>query len=261
MMAFRNVQFEHLVRFNSAVASEFLEEYDKFMDNKLIERSRELPHRTFAPSSFRCHRKQWFRLRGVDPDELKVADRVLDFSAEIGTACHRMLQNNFKELFKERWIDVAEFLKEQGSTAECVYSEDSGETLVEINQPPIRFAVDGLFDIEGTTYLVEIKSSEYSSWNDLTDPKSEHISQVQVYCSLLNINKVLFIYIDRQYGGMKCFEHEVTLSDRMSVKEDMDHIMRCVAEFIAPNPLPSGDAWCTPSRCQYYKKCSEYGRM
>lgn len=261
-MAFKNVEFEHLVKFNSSRTAEFLDSYDKYMNDKLIEKSKELSHKTFAPSSFRCLRRQWFRLRGVEPDCVSVPDRVLDFSAEIGTACHRMLQKNFKDMLGDSWLDVGGFVDSTYSSDNIsyVYSEDTGETLVQIVDPPVRFACDGLIRLGDKVYLLEIKSSEYASWNDLTQPKPVHIDQIRCYCALLDIHDVIFVYIDRQYGGLKCFEYNVSYSELKDVLDKMNHVIDCVKSFIAPDPLPQGDPWCTPSMCPYYKKCGEYGR-
>ena len=262
-MAFRQLNLDHLARFNSSASSKFLDKYESYVDSVLIERSKEKSHKTFAPSAFRCDRRSWFRLRGVDPDEIRTPDRVMDFSAEMGTACHRMIQTNLKNLLKENWIDVSEYLKENlkiDSEYRCERDESGLETLIEIDNPPVRFACDGIVKIDGQYYLLEIKSSEYSSWNDLTDPKPHHVDQVKCYCTLLNLDKVIFMYIDRQYGGIKCFEESVTSLDKINISERFEYVQRMVESNLAPEGLPVGDRWCTPNMCPYYKKCQEYGR-
>lgn len=264
-MGFSPVNFDHLARFNSAVSSDFLDNYESFVDRSLVEASKSKPHQTFAPSAFRCDRRSWFRLRGVDPDAVKVPDRVLDFSAQIGTACHRMIQSNLKESLKDDWINVSNYLRgefcEVPSYTYLLSKDDSGlETLVEVIDPPIRFACDGIIRIDGKFYLLEIKSSEYSSWNDLTDPKPQHIDQVQCYCTLLGLSDVLFVYIDRQYGGLKCYEYKVTDYTKVAVEERFKYVMKMVESNLAPEGLPIGDSWCNSSMCPYYKKCQEYGR-
>lgn len=261
-MSFRTVDFDHLVKFNSSTSSEFIDIYEGQVNAQIIANQQEPSQRTFAPSSFRCDRRSWFRLRGVEPDKLERPDPILQFSADIGTACHRLIQSTLKNALKEDWIEVSDYLASHPIPYEYSLepSEDSLETRVTIVSPPVRFACDGIVRRNDTYYLLEIKTAEFSTWNDLTQPKSEHIDQVKCYCSLLGLQKVLFVYQDRQYGSVKCYEVDVTEADVQYVINKMNHVMEYVEYNLAPDALPKGDAWCTPARCPYYRKCSEWGR-
>ena len=261
-MSFKPANLARLAKFNSAVSSDFLEFYETFVDNKIKLKNSEPAHKTFAPSGFRCKRKMWFRLRGTEPDQPKSADRVLNFSAEIGTACHRIIQNNLREALQDDWINVSEYLESSGVSYQysCKSGGDGLETQIEFKDPPIRFACDGIIRWKGELYLLEIKTSEFSSFDNLTDPKDEHIAQVKCYAALLNLSKVLFVYQDRQYGSIKVYEYTVTDNDKSQVIDTMHYVQDMANANLAPEPLPKGDKWCTPSMCPYYKKCSEWGR-
>lgn len=261
-MAFRSLGAQHLARFNSSVSSDFLDFYEGIVDSKIREAAESPSHPTFAASSFRCNRRSWFRIRGVQPDSVKSVDRVLNFSAEIGTACHRIIQKNLKEALKDDWISVEDHLR----SIEFPYKytltvDESGlESQIEIESPPIRFACDGIVMWKGKKYLLEIKTSEFSSWKDMTDPKDEHIDQVKCYATLLQLDGVIFLYQDRQYGEFKCYEVKITGIERQDVLSRFEYVLDMVEKNLAPDPLPPGDKWCTPSMCPYYKKCAEYGR-
>lgn len=262
-MAFSNWDVSHLVKFNSASSADFLAYYHECLDSKLQKEYSKKSHQTFAPSSMRCDRISWFRLRGVDPDTVKVPDRTLQFSADIGTACHRLIQTLLQSNMKEDWLDVSQYLKSLTTSRynyHCENDSDSLETLVVVDNPPIRFACDGLIRWNGSLYLLEIKSSEFSAWDKLTKPKPHHIDQVNCYAELLELDKVLFLYIDRQYGSVKCFEHTVSDSDKQVVQSKFSRVMKCVETNLAPEGLPLNDSWCAPSYCPYYQKCKEYGR-
>ena len=264
-MSFKPLNFDRLAKFNSSVSSEFLSRYNNYVDEVIVDNSSKMPNRTFAPSAFRCDRRSWFRLRGVKPDIVKIPDRVVEFSANIGTACHRMIQTYLKDMLCYDWIDVSDYLRgEYGSTLDydyrCEKDESGLETLVEILDPPVRFACDGIIRLNSQFYLLEIKSSEYSSWDQLTDPKPHHIDQVKCYCTLLNLDKVMFMYIDRQYGDIKCFELNVDDRDKYDITNRFKYVQEMVDANLAPSGLPIGDSWCTPSMCPYYRKCQEYGR-
>lgn len=261
-MAFTPANFAHLVKFNSAASSDFIDFYEHIVDEKIAARNAQPKHKTFAPSSFRCSRVSWFRLRGVQPDEIKKPDRTLEFSAEIGTACHEIIQRNLSEALGDDWIEVEQYLADNPEIYNK-YSwqlEKSGfETKISIEDPPVRFACDGIIRWKGEIYLLEIKTSEFASFDALTDPKSQHIDQIKFYATMLGIKHVLVLYQDRQYGGLKCFELTITDSDNRQIITKIQHIRDMVEANLAPDRLPSGDPWCSSARCPYYAKCKEWG--
>lgn len=132
-MAFRSAVAIRASRFNSATSCNFLEDYEEYIEKKSECRNIETPSKTFAPSSFRCMRKSWFRLRGVDPDKDRKADVMLDFAADMGTACHRIIQSNLSDMLKENWVPVEKFLTDTHNPHQyqLTASEDSLETKVE----------------------------------------------------------------------------------------------------------------------------------
>lgn len=258
-MAFRPANFARLVKFNSAASSDFIDMYEDFLDKKIAARNAEPKHKTFAPSSMRCLRISWFRLRGVQPDKIEKPDRTLEFTADIGSACHENIQKNLKEALGVDWINIEDYLKEINFPYKYTLTQNGFETQIEIDSPPIRFACDGIIRWKGKYYLLEIKTSEYNSFDELTNPKDQHIDQIKVYCTLLDIQDALVLYQDRQYGGLKCYEVHVTESDRNKVRDDMKYVQDMVEANLAPGRLPKNDSWCTPSHCPYYKKCKEWG--
>lgn len=256
-MAFRTVNFNHLAKFNSATSSELLDIYDKYVHTQAVAKSFELPHKTFAPSSARCLRRSWFRIRGVQPDTPK-PDKVLNFTAQIGEACHKIIQQNLKEALGDDWISPRAYLAEHPLKYKYELEEGEYETKISIDYPPFRFACDGIIRYKGKYYLLEIKTSEFSSFDKLTDPKPHHIAQVKYYCALLGIRDVLFIYQDRQYGDLKCYELHFSDSDIDGVLDEINYVLEMVAANLPPEKLPTGDAWCAPSQCPYYNVCKRW---
>ena len=147
-MAFREFDSAHLARFNSATSSEFLSAYESFVDAQILKQNAEPAHKAIAPSSFRCDRRSWFRLRGTIPDAAPTADYELEWAAQMGTACHRVIQSNLIAMLGPNWISVSDYLRNHATTLNWKYTltpaEDSSETFVEIQDPPIRFACDGI---------------------------------------------------------------------------------------------------------------------
>lgn len=261
-MPFKKLSTVSTSNFNSAVSCDFLFDYENYLKNRITKEKGIIRGKTFSPSSLRCDRQQWFKLKGTEPDMIPNADTTLDFIAKIGTMCHREIQSNLVELLKDNWIEVADYLKKVDIGREYKLEKEEGnpETLVTFYDPPIRFACDGIVIYNGEYYLLEIKTSELSSWQGLTTVKQEHVDQISTYSALLKLPKVLVLYVERQYGGMKCFELKVPQSSWDKTFERFNYVLECVESHIAPEGLPVGDKWCTPSYCPYYNKCKEYGR-
>lgn len=257
-MGFRSFESIKQANFNSANSSDFLAFFEKAWDDTILAEESSVPSKTFAPSSVRCQRVSWFRLRGTPPEQEAVVDRSLDFTAQIGTACHRTIQRILSQKLGSDWLDVEEYLKSAPRPYEYTCTKNEFETMIEISSPPIKFAPDGIIMYKGLPWLLEIKTSEYNSFGKLTGPKPQHIDQIKCYCTLLNIPRALVLYQDRIYGGLKCYEIIVTEEDMRQIHNMFSDVMRYVVTNIAPPKLPAGDPHCSPSMCRYYNHCKEW---
>lgn len=255
---FRSVETIKQARFNSADSSDFLALYENALDDKILEGESKTPSRTFAPSQIRCKRVSWFRLRGVQPEQETIVDKSLNFTAQIGTCCHQTIQGILSDRLGSDWIDVEAYLKSSGNIYEYVCHKNGYETLIEIKNPPIKFAPDGIVSYKGKLRLLEIKTSEYSSFDKLTEPKPQHIDQIKCYATLLNLHDALVLYQDRMYGNLKCYEVHISDIEMNQMRDMFAEVMDYAAKNIAPPKLPAGDRRCTPAMCRYYNKCKEW---
>lgn len=257
-MGFRPANISaHTMKFNSAASGEFIELYEKLIDDEIIKESSQPKHQSFAPSQMRCDRISWFRLRGVQPDKVSIPDRTLDFSAKVGTACHEIIQNRLAHCSDVEWLSPNQFLSDQ--SYDFSYDKNGYEYQIEIRYPfPIRFACDGIIRFQGKVYLLEIKTSEFSSFQELIEPKPKHMDQIRCYATLLDVDNVLVLYVDRQYGSLKCFEIVISDGEKQAVRDKMTHVMDLVEANIAPEKLPKGDPDCNSNMCPYYEKCKQW---
>lgn len=258
-MAFKSIATESAgLDFNSQISSNFRDLYTNLMKTKYENKAKHLPSKTFAPSSFRCDRLSFFRLRGVEPDPVYEVNMGLEFSAILGTACHLEIQDNLKSAIGDQWVDVKSYLESTSLSHEFkINNHGEFETQIEFLNPPVRFSCDGLLRLNNQLYLLEIKTSEYQSFKTLKEPKSQHIDQVKCYCSLLEINKALVLYQDRLYGEVKCYEVDVYEYEMRDIFKRMDYVLDCVEKNIAPPRLDRSDYWCT--YCKYAKRCKQWG--
>ena len=257
-MAFKSLESIQLARFNSANSCDFLDFYENAVDEMILEGEAEPPSRTFAPSSVRCKRISWFRIRGVEPEQETTVDRSQNFTAQMGTACHRMIQEILSKKLGDDWVDVETYLKSAPRKYKYVCHKSGFETQVEVLNPPIKFSPDGIIRFKGKLWLFEIKSSEHSSFEKMSDIKPQHTDQIKNYSTLLELPNVLTLYIDRMYGNLKCYESFISEKDMNLVWDMFYDVMDCVDKNIAPPKLPKGDPQCKPSMCRYYNKCKEW---
>lgn len=257
-MAFRQANFARLTRFNSANSCDFLEMIEKAWDKRIIDENSEPKNQSIAPSVAYCMKQNWFRLRGVQPDTMSKADRTLDFTAQLGTACHENLQSLLSDRLGEDWLDIEKYLDSIKPKFTYTVEKHGLEWRVAIENPSIRFACDGIVRWKGKIYLLEIKTSEHSSFEDLIGPKEIHIAQVKSYASLFGIKDILMVYQDRQYGSLKCFEVHVSEVDMQITWDTFNYIIDMADKNLPPAGLPSGDSRCSSSMCPYYKKCKEW---
>lgn len=253
---FRKAETAQLASFNSDASCQLLEIIERTVKQDIQAQGFRPKSRTFAPSAMRCKRKSWFRLRGAEPDIISEPDTVMDFTAMLGTAIHQYVQEKLSKALGADWIDVEEYLREFPISYKYTLQKSGYETLVEIEDPPVRFAVDGILRLSGMYRLLEIKSSEYDSWHSLSTFKGHHRDQIEVYSTILNLPDVLTLYVDRQYGGMKSYEHRVTETEMCSVRQGMRYVQQMADACIAPERLPTGDYMC--SNCEYKIKCREW---
>ena len=254
---FKQVNFDQFVTFNSDASMKLLSTYNNFLHNAVLTESMRSRSHTFAPSGMRCQRKSWFRLRGTKPDPVEHPDMTLNFTATVGTLLHKQIQSELQKALGDDWISVSDYLSEHPISYKYQLTIGDYETKVTIDKPPVSFACDGIIRINGKIYLLEIKTSEYNSWSKLTDAKPHHIDQVTTYGTLLGIQDVLFLYIDRLYGNVKCFEHNIRYSESVALLQLMDYIQDMAKKCVAPKRLDLSDYMC--SNCEYQKSCKEWG--
>lgn len=268
-MTFRKPDRFQGSKFNSGDSCDFLDMYETFMHKEIEADLLEPSSRTFAPSSFRCDRKSWFRLKGSEPDRIDL-DIPMQFTAMVGTACHHNIQSRLIRLSNSleetstsanifKWIEVEDYLRDNPIPYKYKLKKNGFETEVEILEPfPVKFACDGIIYWKGKYFLLEIKTSELSSFSKLSSYKEYHRDQIVCYCTMLGIHDVFVVYQERQFGSMKCFTFHVNDREMRDVTDRMQYVMSCVEDNIAPTPLAVGDPFC--SGCVYAKKCREWGR-
>lgn len=258
-MAFQPINIRSIARFNSANSSGFLTFLESTIQRDVNAEAAEKPSQNIAPSSSWCPRINWFRLRGTDPDPVDHDnDPAISFYAMIGTAVHRWLQDIMVNNLKEDWISIPDYIASHAiKDVEMEDCDDSAETKLTWTDVPMRMAVDGVIRWNGSEYLIEIKTVDYGTFQNLTDPKPFHIQQTKYYCERLKLNKVLFLYVDRTSGNIKVYEQSYSGPELEAVSAEIQEIVKYSQVGIAPDK-PSDTSRCNSNWCAYCKTCKEW---
>jgi len=248
-----------LINSNMAITPEkkFLREFNKTIEELDENRA---PSKTYAPSSMGgCMRLMYFKVTGAECDPPS-GDSILAGICESGTDRHVRLQTwvtRMKEAgYDWEWIDVGEYLKEHPVKGTYISNKSGMETHCKNKILNLSFMTDGIIKYEGDYYILEIKTESVYKYQSQTGPFPEHLVQATCYSTGLGIDKVIFLYEDRNLCNKKCYLVDIT--DEM--KQDLvvgkiQTVEQFKKDGITP-PKSTNLKDCT--YCSYKKICGMY---
>lgn len=175
--------------------------------NGVIEKPAMRSNPTLSPSGLGCQRAAAFKLSGaLGRGESETYESNL--AAEMGTFIHERIQKFMS--VSPIWVDIKEYIKEhpdlnlmlsrvQKHAGEVSLTFDGKRGRLEL--PPFSFQCDGIVNISGEYFIVEIKSESESAWQIRTAPNPKHTSQAVGYAFLYGIPRILWIYASRESFG------------------------------------------------------------
>lgn len=220
------------------------------------------PSLTYKPSSMECIRNMYYQRSGADMDP---GGAGIDYEGqgmgESGTDRHNRLQGWICRM-KERGIDceyydVETYLKMKGITNVMVRSKNGMETKCFHTDLNMSFMTDGIIRYKGEWYVLEIKTEISMKWYKRSDAEESHKRQAACYCHAFGLNKVIFLYENRDMLTLKSYLVEIP-KEKIQV-EVVDRIADCegyVQRMIVP-PKPEGVncRW-----CPYQERCRRDGK-
>lgn len=255
-----------------SVENKFLKEYERTMFEIEKESQENYSQSGYlSPSSiYGCKRKLFFRRKKAERDKLKWRDKKDDkwfFNGigmrDNGSLAHERIQFILDEMGKRgraRKLDIEELVKDAQSvgrkTEFLFWDENKYEAKCMNEDLKIRFFADGAINFNDKDYLIEIKTISLFAFNKLKRPKKEHIIQATSYAYALNVDRVIFIYEDRNFLQRKVFIYNVSKAEQESLKEKTDIVQRYVEESIIPPAEKSKD---NCKYCNYKGICERVG--
>ncbi len=197
----------------------------------------------FHPSQLgACMRQKWLEEIGLghssDPNPDSLMRDWLVF--ETGTYLHVMFQN---------LCQMAGFLISRESA------------IVDVKLRILGHA-DGILEIDGTRYLLEIKTSNSRNYTALRAVKDAHKRQVHAYMKSLKLTRAVVVYIDKDRGEAKEF---VVLFDQayydVYVAERIDDFFKRVENGLMPDREGANPNAMPCSYCQFQRICYEKDKL
>ena len=215
------------------------------------------PSMTYSPSGMGCIRAMYYKRIGVDvvPDSSYTMVGI----CESGTDRHERIQNAISKMkdngFDCEYIDVGEYVKSRGLDLYLdVVDKCGNETKLFDKIRNISFLCDGIIKYKGKYYIVEFKTEASFKWKDRKGVDPKHYNQAITYSLELQLDSVLFVYINRDIIDYKCYLFSVSESERERVRALIDTCEQyAIKKEVPPMPEDATDRKC--SYCAYKDLC------
>ncbi len=218
------------------------------------------PSKSYKPSSMgTCYRQNYYQLTGqkIDPS---FASPDLVGMGESGTDRHERIQKYVSGMEKNnypvKWVKVSNYLKMHPHEGVEVRGERGFETQLDYKPLNMHLQCDGIIQIKGVYYILEIKTESDFKWLPRHGPAKDHLVQAAAYSLVLGIDKVLFLYENRNVCAKKAYMYDVSEEERQNI---ITFINRCNSYIDKQVLPPKTDNKSDCKYCHYVATCNEAG--
>ena len=143
------------------------------------------------------------------------ASYQLEGICESGTDGHIRIQQaieNMKNVLNidVEYIDVAEFVKQRNLTDLEIREKSGMETKLYHKKLNMSFMTDGIIRYKGKYFIFEFKTETSDKFYQRKGVDKKHYNQATAYSIAFKLDKVLFIYENRNTLDKKAYIKEVT---------------------------------------------------
>ncbi len=220
------------------------------------------PSKSYKPSSLKCIRNMYFQKIGAELDEVRGSYCLVGI-CESGTDRHIRIQDAISKMaeFGMDWeyIDVADYVTQKGLTHLEIVGKSGMETKLYHKDLGISFLCDGIIRHKDEYMIFEFKTETIYKWQMRDGVAAEHIPQATCYTICFGINKVLFVYENRDNCDKKSYIYEASKEAQNEVVTKIKDCDGYVERLIAP-PIPSDIDKKTCAYCNYKVECRKAGK-
>lgn len=222
-------------------------------------KSARIPSKTYKPSSMKCIRNMYYQRIGA-PVDSEPQSYCLIGICNAGSDIHERIQKavaNMRENGADcEYIDVVEYVESRGLDYLEVVSKQGMETKLFHKKLGISFLCDGIIKYNGHYYILELKTEASFKWNARTGVDSKHYAQGTAYSTALQINDVIFVYINRDVLDMKAYMFTPTDDQKQELIGKIDECESYVKKHITP-PMPTNLTKSDCNYCSYKTVCKK----
>lgn len=247
-----------IARANSEVPVEkqFLDDLKRSIELEDKKNARK-PSQSYKPSGMNCIRSMYYQVVGAEYEA--ESNYVMVGICEAGTDRHERIQNAISKMkengFDCEYVDVADYVESRGLDEYLDIVDKCGnETKLYDRKRNISFLCDGIIKYQGKYYIVEFKTESSFKWRDRKAVDSKHHNQAITYSLELQLDDVLFVYINRDIVDMKSFMYHVTQEERDGIINLIEECQKYVdLKEVPPIPDDVSDKKC--AYCNYGQLC------
>lgn len=251
-----------LDRVNSDVPIEqqFLEDLKKSIEISDKKNARK-PSQSYKPSSMNCMRQMYYTVMGFEA--VSESSYTMVGICEAGTDRHERIQNAISQMkdngFDCTYVDVGEYVKSRGLDSYLDIVDKCGnETKLYDRDRNISFLCDGIIKYQGKYYIVEFKTESSFKWKDRKGVDPKHYNQARTYSLELNLEHVIFVYINRDIVDMKVYMYNVTERERTQITTLISDTQNYVDKQQTP-PKPKDVISSVCAYCGFKDRCKKDG--
>ena len=216
------------------------------------------PSATYSPSGMGCIRAMYYKRLGFDIPESLNSYSMIGI-CESGTDRHERIQNAISRMkdngFDCEYVDVGEYVKSRGLNYLEIVDKCGNETKLFDKVRHVSFLCDGIIKYHGKYYIVEFKTEASFKWKDRKGVDPKHYNQAITYSLELQLDSVIFVYINRDIVDYKSFLFNVSESDRERVIDLLSTCEICVENKILPPKPDLPEKVC--AFCSYQEYCKK----
>lgn len=225
---------------------------------KFAEQNSGKPSQTYKPSSMNCTRLMSYQVLGAEPDTPKASYQFTGI-CESGTDRHIRIQEAIENMGKIlgidcEYINVADFVRDRNLTDLEIKGQFGMETKLYHKKLNMSFMTDGIIRYKGKYFIFEFKTETANKFYRRTDVGPSHYNQATAYSIAFGINKVLFVYENRDTLDKKAYIRNVTDDMKTELIGKIEYCDEWVKKLKpCPKPLDVTKKAC--SYCIYRNKC------
>lgn len=189
------------------------------------------------------------------------ASYQLEGICESGTDRHIRIQQaieNMKNVLNidVEYIDVAEFVKQRNLTDLEIREKSGMETKLYHKKLNMSFMTDGIIRYKGKYFIFEFKTETSDKFYQRKGVDKKHYNQATAYSIAFKLDKVLFIYENRNTLDKKAYIKEVTEEERQELIDRINYCNDCIYDDKIP-PIPEDMDKRNCRYCAYQIYCRE----